>query len=191
MANTIKNGEFSAPGRDIAPKPANTESRFDFHINRKSIEKFIKNTAVCAFIAIGILTLKGISETSKSELIQDKDLGRLQFVSSVSDIAIPIDGEIVETFSSNGEYCVIEGTRMDPVFSLFDGTVVKTGTDFMVIQNANGTNTTYTGVIPGLKAGTDVMGNEAIGQLSGEKLTLTTVGGIGYVDSLALPEELG
>ncbi|MBR3843408.1 MAG: hypothetical protein IKM38_09105, partial [Christensenellaceae bacterium] len=97
----------------------------------------------------------------------------------------------METFAENGEYSLIESEAMEPVFALMSGTVAETGSDYMIIANENGTKTSYIGLIPGHKAGAQILQNEAIGQLTGNTLTLKTIGGIGYLDSLAAPKELG
>lgn len=213
MANTTRTGEFrtyTASEEKTTERKRSKDSLFSDLLNialpnfsdmRPVLGKFAKNTLICAFLAISVFILRDIRikevssdelvPSGESELIQDADIGKLQFISSVSEIAIPVDGTVEESFAENGEYSLIKSTAAEPVFALMDGKISKTGTDFIVIENKNGTQTTYSGVIPGLKAGTEVMGSEAIGQLCGNELMLKTVGGIGYMDSLAAPGELG
>ncbi|MBR3843423.1 MAG: hypothetical protein IKM38_09185 [Christensenellaceae bacterium] len=207
MANTTKTGTFTSYAAK-KPESAKKEALFPhlfelsapyFEKMKPSFLRFIKQTAACFILVLGILLLRDVRMESKetanwengSELLLDEDLGKLQFISSTEEIAIPVNGFIMETFAENGEYSLIESEAMEPVFALMSGTVAETGSDYMVIANENGTKTSYIGLIPGHKAGAQVLQNEAIGQLTGDTLTLKTIGGIGYLDSLAAPKELG
>lgn len=207
MANTTKTGTFTSYAVK-KPESAKKEALFPrlfelstpyFEKMKPSFLRFIKQTAACFILVLGILLLRDARMESKetanwengSELLLDEDLGKLQFISSTEEIAIPVNGFIMETFAENGEYSLIESEAMEPVFALMSGTVAETGSDYMVIANENGTKTSYIGLIPGHKAGAQVLQNEAIGQLTGDTLTLKTIGGIGYLDSLAAPKELG
>lgn len=197
MSNTTKTGEFLTHKNDNTQRENKNTGLFNsistaFN-NSSGLKNLLKNSVICLLLAVGLIGLKLVTTEplSKSELIEDKNIGRLQYVSSNADISIPIDGEIIETFASNGEYSKIRALSSKPVFSLFSGTVIKTAEDYVVINNDNGTQTTYTGVIPSVNAGAVLLSNEAIGQLSGDTLTLSTVGGIGFMDSLALPDEFG
>ena len=151
-------------------------------------------------LAVGILALRamntpvtgktggGLEETSGSQLVQDKELGKLEFVSAKaldqSVFCYPVDGEVVMTFAQTNREVVLEAPERAPVSAVLTGTVAKTGKTEILIENDNGTQTTYQGVVPGVKAGATVSAAQVIGQMAEEKLSLTTVGGIGYVDSL-------
>ena len=61
----------------------------------------------------------------------------------------------------------------------------------VTITNENGTTTTYEGIVPTVSVGDAVKNDDQVGKLAGEELTLTTMGGSGYMDSLDAGEILG
>lgn len=176
----------------------------------ESYRKLLRNTAICAVLALSIWGIKSIDSTVTNQISdgiesvvsedmrQDEDMGRLKFVSAEADqetidvnapvYSLPLEGEVVETFSDSGKDVKIKSEERSKVNAILSGKVVETGEDQVIIQNDNGTRTTYLGVVPGVKAGDTVQNSDTIGQLMGEVLCLETVGGIGYVDSLNMQE---
>ena len=129
---------------------------------------------------------------------KEEDLGKLKFVNgeeqgdavgvSSSSYSLPLEGEVVQSFSDSGKDVSIKGEDSARVNAILSGVVVKTTSDSVVVENANGTKSTYTGVIPSVSAGDEVKNSDMLGQLSGEVLCLETVSGIGYVDSLSMQD---
>ena len=169
-----------------------------------SYKKLLRNTAVCALLALGIWGIKsmdtavtneisqGIEQAVTSEMQMDEDIGRLKFVDSSSlatgGYSLPLEGEVITTFLEDGQEVSIRGEDQARVNAILSGTVAATGDDMVVINNDNGTRTTYRGVVPGVTAGDRVANADAIGQLAEEVLSLETVSSIGYVDSLDAQE---
>ena len=145
-------------------------------------------------LVLGILVLKATESvptgenigTSQLDWVQEQELGRLQFVNSAQPLAysLPLEGEVLQTFAESDKEVSIKGTARAEVKAILDGTVIQTMPDSVVINNANGTQTTYTGVQPQVLAGDTVCSAQVIGCLCEEVLYLETVSGIGYVDSL-------
>ena len=159
--------------------------------------KLLSRTAVCLILALGILGIKvmdsQVAEQFSGEIASTvngeqskEELGRLQFVNGEGDFSysLPLEGEVVESFSESERNVSIKSTEQAEVKSILSGTVVKTSADSVVINNVNGTQTTYTGLVPGVLAGDIVESAQVIGVLSEEMLCLETVSGIGYLDSL-------
>lgn len=94
----------------------------------------------------------------------------------------------MESFSDSGKDVSIKGEGSARVNAILPGVVVKTTSDSVVVENINGTKSTYSGVIPSVSAGDQVRNSDMLGQLSGEVLCLETVSGIGYVDSLSMQD---
>ncbi len=169
--------------------------------------KIFNSAVACAIIALGVLGMSvvdtaftnevtdGLRAALNSEMINDEDLGKLRLVgsqleteateASAREVVIPLDGEIVATFAQTGMDVVIKSDEREPVRAIYGGLVVKTMTATLVVENDNGTQTTYEGVLPGIKAGTNVIKGTTLGQLEEDTLTLTTVSHVGYIDSLA------
>lgn len=156
-------------------------------------KKLIRRSAVCAALALGILCLSsmdtdfsntvsnGLHRMATSEMVLDEDLGRIQFV----DTGLPLsDGEVVTTFSESGKEVSMSGEAEASVMAVLPGTVSVAADNVVVIQNDNGTRSTYTGIEPTVAAGDHVGTDQVIGNLAGEVLALETVGATGYVDSL-------
>lgn len=171
-----------------------------------SYRKLIRNVAVCAALVLCVWGIKsadseftntianGVAEATGSELLQDEDLGKLKFVNEdVSDGSAeqqavnlaPVDGEVITTFAESGKQVDIEGKEFAEVKAILAGIVCATGEESIIVQNDNGTKTTYLGVVPGVKVGSKVEANTVIGQLSKEILSLETVSGTGYLNSLS------
>ena len=170
-------------------------------------KKLLRNTAICALLAFGIWGIKsmdttiannvsqGIEEATSSEMQMDEDLGRLKFVNgeeqsdatavSASAYSLPLEGEVVETFSETEKGVKIKSEANTDVSSILSGTVIKTTQDTVIVENNNSTQTTYQGLIPTVTAGDQVTTAQTIGKLSGEVLCLETVSNIGYVDCLS------
>ncbi len=171
--------------------------------------KLARRAMVCAVLALGIWAVKsmdtavsnqiigGVESATGSELEKDDDIGQLKFVSgqqgdavsvSGSLYSLPLEGEVVESFSDSGKDVSIKGEGSARVNAILPGVVVKTTSDSVVVENINGTKSTYSGVIPSVSAGDQVRNSDMLGQLSGEVLCLETVSGIGYVDSLSMQD---
>ena len=171
--------------------------------------KLARRAMVCAVLALGIWAVKsmdtavsnqiigGVESATGSELEKDGDIGQLKFVSgqqgeavsvSGSLYSLPLEGEVVESFSDSGKDVSIKGEGSARVNAILPGVVVKTTSDSVVVENINGTKSTYSGVIPSVSAGDQVNNSDMLGQLSGEVLCLETVSGIGYVDSLSMQD---
>ncbi len=171
-----------------------------------SKRKFVNSMIACAIIALGVFGLNaidtqftndvtdGLRDALNSEMINDEDLGKLRLVdadyeteatqASADEVIIPLEGEILSTFATTGKEVVIKSTEREVVRAVFEGKIVKTTSDSMVVENENGTQTTYEGVLPAMKAGDNVIKGTTLGQLQSDTLTLTTVGSTGYTDSL-------
>lgn len=78
----------------------------------------------------------------------------------------------------------MSGEAEASVMAVLPGTVSVAADNVVVIQNDNGTRSTYTGIEPTVAAGDYVGTDQVIGNLAGEVLALETVGATGYVDSL-------
>lgn len=171
--------------------------------------KLARRAMVCAVLALGIWAVKsmdtavsnqiigGVESATGSELEKDDDIGQLKFVSGQQGDAVsvsgslyspPLEGEVVESFSDSGKDVSIKGEGSARVNAILPGVVVKTTSDSVVVENINGTKSTYSGVIPSVSAGDQVRNSDMLGQLSGEVLCLETVSGIGYVDSLSMQD---
>lgn len=122
-----------------------------------------------------------------SSLIGDEDLGQLKFVSSDGAV-MPVDGEVVTTFSDSGDKVELMGDKQANVRSILSGTVAKVSDDELIIQNDNGTRSIYKGVKSSVGAGEYVEKSQVVGTLSEQILSLETVSAIGYVDPLDAKE---
>lgn len=174
----------------------------------ESYKKLLVRTAVCAILVLGIWGIRnldydvtnrisdGIVKATADEPAatdDDEDLGKLKFVSGEEVLAtegysLPVTGEVVESFSDTEKDVKIKSEQAAKVNAILSGVVVKTTEDSVVIENENGTVTTYTGLVPGVVAGDKVKNSDSIGTLEGEILCLETVSGIGYIDSLDASE---
>lgn len=176
----------------------------------ESYRKLARRAMVCAVLALGIWGVKsldtavsnqiigGVESATGSDLEKEDDLGKLKFVNgeeqgaaigvSGSIYSLPLEGEVVESFSDSGKDVSIKGESSARVNAILSGVVVKTTSDSVIVENENGTKSTYTGVIPSVSAGDTVKNSDMLGQLSGEVLCLETVSGIGYVDSLNMQD---
>ena len=176
----------------------------------ESYRRLVRRAMVCAVLALGIWAVKsmdtavsqqiigGVESATGSEMEKEEDLGKLKFVNgeeqgdavgvSSSSYSLPLEGEVVQSFSDSGKDVSIKGEDSARVNAILSGVVVKTTSDSVVVENANGTKSTYTGVIPSVSAGDEVKNSDMLGQLSGEVLCLETVSGIGYVDSLSMQD---
>jgi len=169
-------------------------------------QKLMRNLGILAVAAFGLwgivamesdknVDAKNISSSQTAQEIEyDEEFGKLKFVSageeqvisvSADGYSFPMEGEVVTTFAETGTQVIIKSeTAGCTVRSISSGTVSKTGDNYVVIHNADGSLTTYTGLRPGLMAGDLVESGNIIGQLSDKELTLHTVSGVGYVDPL-------
>lgn len=172
--------------------------------NNVNYRRAVLNIAACLLIVAGAVTLKNLNTdeleknivaTMASEYAADEDFGRLQLVNgntiipssevfSGSIFSLPMAGKVTETFSETGKYAVITGQTDAPVMAILPGTVTMTDKGTVIVENDNGTQTTYMGVTPAVKAGSHLISGQYIGQLTGENLRLTTASGVGYIDSL-------
>ena len=169
-----------------------------------SYKKLLRNTAVCAFIALSIWGVKSMDGDMASRVVggqpvetniqADEDLGRLKYVdgeissapieASAGGYSLPMEGEVVETFADSDKDVKIKGEGQAKVKAILSGVVASTGDEGVTIRNDNGTTTTYTGVVPTVRAGQAVVNSDEIGYLAEEILSVETVGGVGYMDSL-------
>jgi len=181
--NQTKTTEFVSVRREPAEKKKENDRP----------QKLLKRSAVCAVLAMGLLCLSaldgdfadtisnGLRSAATSELVLDEDLGRIQFV----DTGLPVsNGEVVSVFSENERDVSVGGEESSAVMAVLPGTVAASSENVVVIQNDNGTRSTYTGVVPSVSAGEHVGEDQIIGILAEEVLALETVGAAGYVDSL-------
>ena len=161
-----------------------------------SYKKLLSRTAVCLVLALGIWGIKALDTQVANEFTgeitstvteeESEQLGRLQFVNGETEFnySLPLEGEVVESFAESERDVSIKSEQQAQVKAILSGTVVKTSTDSIVINNANGTQTTYTGIVPSVLAGDVVESAQVIGSLQEEILCLETVSGVGYLDSL-------
>ncbi len=167
--------------------------------------KLIARTAVCVILALGIWGIKnvdsvvtdqvsqGINSATSGESEIDEDLGKLKFVSgrdaeTDTVYSLPLEGEIIASFADTEKDVQIQSELNADVKAILSGTVILVGEDTVIIENDNGTQTTYSGIVSSVTAGDMVQSADVIGQLAGEILCLETVSGIGYVDSLDATE---
>lgn len=158
-----------------------------------------RRTAACLLLVLGILGVKALgSKTAQqflgdaasvlqSTTVEDEELGRLHFVNGTATdgaYSLPLEGEVVQSFAESEREVSIQSEQHAEVKAILAGTVIKTSQDSVVVNNANGTQTTYTGLKPTVLAGDAVQSAQVIGSLHEEVLCLETVSGIGYVDSL-------
>ena len=151
-----------------------------------------RGVVVCLAIVLGLAAVRNIDLRLAAETNAESDIGRLKFVGSdASENALgvsaeaycePLEGEVVQTFS--GSDVKIAGAESSEVCSMLSGNVTATSLDSVTIANSNGTKTTYNGVSPRVSVGQAVSGAQVIGTLSGEILSVETLSGIGYIDSL-------
>jgi hypothetical protein len=135
----------------------------------------------------------GIENATSGETEIDEDLGGLKFVNGeevteTSGYSLPLEEEIIESFSNTEKDVKIQSEANANVKAILAGTVIEVTQEKIVIENENGMQTTYTGIVPSVTAGDKVKNADVIGQLSGEVLCLETVSGVGYVDSLDAAE---
>lgn len=174
------------------PQNQNEEKKDD--TNEIAVRKIARNAVICFALLVCLMAVKtfgGQTETlpdkqvSSSELAGDEDLGKLKFVSESVDYSAPIDGgEVVSAFSQTGTATDISAQPKAKVKAVLTGTAVETGDDYLKMENANGTVTEYRGLRPSVHAGEKVNCAQVVGYLSAEKLTLTTVGQTGYIDTM-------
>lgn len=170
-------------------------------------KKLARRTAVCLLILVGVFAIKGMNTSLSQNIIgeidratqetvdMDDELGRLQFVGNTQDgeaegvaseaYSLPIEGEVISSFADTEKDVKIKSEEKSRVNAILKGVVVKTTTDEVIVENENGTRTTYSGLVPGVRAGDKLDSADMVGQLSGEVLCLETVSGVGYVDSLS------
>ena len=187
--NTIKANFRCVKEHESIKEPPKKEVKSLFGKN------FMRNAAVCAMLVIGIWCLSSMDssvtdritgnsfETSSSELLGDETLGQLKLVSTEGGV-MPVDGEVVTTFSESGSKVELYAEPKSEVKSVLSGTVEKIEEDTLIIQNDNGTRSIYKGVVPSVSVGEYVENSQVIGNLGEEILSLETVSAIGYVDSL-------
>lgn len=164
--------------------------------------KLLRNVMLCAMLALLLWGVK-IGETGAENVTEtanyaeDETLGRLKYVNgddvivTSEDYSLPMAGEVVETFEQNGINVTVTGEDNAKVSAILSGTVSGVSSSGVTITNENGTTTTYEGIVPTVSVGDAVKNDDQIGKLAGEELTLTTMGGIGYMDSLDAGEILG
>lgn len=214
---TTTSGDFVTRKRYPIPKQPNIEAKSETRSKASSkwtlfkeqknkvpsdYRKLLRNTMVCAVLALSIWGIKsmdtavtnqvtdGIKDAVNSSYDSGDDIGRLRFVNAEA-YSLPLEGEVVETFSETDKDVKIKGDANSKVRAILSGKVSEVGEDFIKIINDNGTMTTYLGVAPGIKVGAEVKNSDTIGQLSQEVLSLETVSGIGYIDSLDIKELVG
>lgn len=184
--NKIIKGEFTSySGRPEWKQEMADEKTPDAY------KKLLRNGVIVAALLLGVWGIKNIDslpqnaaeQVSASDITMEEDLGRLKFVNG--EFSLPMDGEVVETFAESEKDVSIEGAEQARVNSILSGTVVETGESIVVINNENGTRTTYSGLVPAVKAGDEVKSAEQIGQLTESVLTVETVSSIGYLDPLS------
>lgn len=168
-----------------------------------SMPKFYKNLArntfICAVIALSLIGIKqidsdvtnefinGISGAVNSELVMDKDIGKLKFVNANTvSYSVPMEGEVVSTFSETGKSVSIKGEDYSVVNAMLSGKVKETGENYVVVENVNGTVSTYTGIIPCVIVGDTVINSDPIGELTADTLILETSKDDKYLDSLSM-----
>ena len=171
----------------------------------KKYHKLLRNTAACLVLALGIIGIRSLDTTVSNQImdgleaassseIEMEETGRLKFVNGENDTAVmaqyslPLEGQVVESFAETEKDVKIMSEENAAVRAILSGTVVKTTADSIVIENTNGTRTTYSGIVPTVAAGDIVNHSDTVGQLEGEILCLETISGIGYVDSLDVKE---
>lgn len=175
----------------------------------ESYRKLIRNTAVCAALALMVWGIKTADAeltaqvgdsinsvvTNQSEMVDDEDLGRLKYVNgeaedseaidvSAEGYSAPMEGQVVTTFAESGRNVVIQSEAESQVCAVLDGVVSSISGDSITVNNENGTVTTYSGVTPSVQAGAAVRSAQLIGHLKDTELTVETVSGIGYIDPL-------
>ena len=195
MQNNTKTGSFRFVDE------SEREARAVSPVKKSSVakNKLVRNIAVLSVLAFGIwgisamensrLEKKGteVYTAAGSSLIGDEDLGQLKFVSSDGAV-MPVDGEVVTTFSDSGDKVELMGDKQANVRSILSGTVAKVSDDELIIQNDNGTRSIYKGVKSSVGAGEYVEKSQVVGTLSEQILSLETVSAIGYVDPLDAKE---
>lgn len=184
---------FSARTR-ANPLPKRNESKVRSIRSKINRSMAYRGVIVCLAIVLGLAAVRNIDlrlakETSAGA---ETEVGRLKFVGSdASSDALgvsaeayhePLEGEVVQTFS--GGDVKIAGEESAEVCSILSGSVVATSLDSVTVSNSNGTKTTYNGIAPRVSVGQKVEGAQVIGTLSGEVLSVETLSGIGYLDSL-------
>lgn len=196
--NKTVTGDFKCVEKQsIEPQKRTGEKKSELFFGFK--KRTVVNAAVCAALALGIWGLSaidsdvtnriagGIYKASTSELLQDEELGRLKFVNADGSV-LPVDGEVVTTFSDSSRQVEISAEPEAEVRAVLSGTVAAVEGDKLVMQNDNGTRSTYMGVSAGVSAGDYIEKSQVIGTLADETLALETVSGTGYVDSLSTKE---
>lgn len=172
-----------------------------YHENRGDAEenmamrKLARNAVICVVLFVCLMAVKTLDDgkddaltVSSSELVEDEDLGKLQFVSENSYAAPLEDGEVISVFSDNNMSVKVAANAEDRVHSVLDGRATEIGENYVKMENINGTVTEYMGLKPCIHAGEEVLANQIIGYLTSEELTLTSVGGTGYIDTLDMQE---
>ena len=158
---------------------------FDYGKQLPSVyRKLISRAAVCLLLVLGLFGVKALNDAATQQ--PEQELGRLQFVGTeqTTQYSLPMEGEVVQTFAESDREVAIKGADLAEVKAILQGTVIRTSPDSIVVNNDNGTQTTYTGIRPQVLAGDTVQSAQVIGLLDEEVLCLETVSGIGYVDSL-------
>ena len=161
--------------------------------NDIAVRKLARNAVICFALLVCLMAVKTFggdvvneadTQVSTSELATDEDLGKLKFVSDV-EYSSPLEGgEVVAAFSETGSATDISAQPETMVKAVLSGTAVETGDDYIKMENCNGTVTEYRGLRPAVHAGEEVNSAQVIGYLSAERLSLTTVGQTGYIDTM-------
>lgn len=171
------------------PRPKVEAKKKQRLLNKSTV---YRGVVVCLAIVLGLAAVRNIDLRQTAQTSAKSDIGRLKFVGSdASENAMgvsaqaycePLEGEVVQTFS--GSDVKIAGAESSKVCSMLPGRVTATSLDSVTIANSNGTKTTYNGISPGVSVGQSILGAQVIGTLSGEILSVETLSGIGYIDSL-------
>ncbi len=141
----------------------------------ESYRKLARRAMVCAVLALGIWGVKSLDtavskpdhrrspERHRQRSGKEEDLGKLKFVNgeeqgaaigvSGSIYSLPLEGEVVESFSDSGKDVSIKGESSARVNAILSGVVVKTTSDSVIVENENGTKSTYTVSFPAFRQG--------------------------------------
>ena len=160
--------------------------------NDTASKKLARNAVICFALLICLMAVKTFGgdvpkesqSASSSEMIMDEDLGKLKFVGDI-EYSDPLkEAEVVSAFSESGINTSLSAKKDSQVTAVLSGVVTEIGDDSLVMENCNGTLTEYSGIKPSVHAGENVDSAQVLGSLTDEKLTLTTVGQTGYIDTM-------
>lgn len=171
-------------------------------------KKLVRNTLVCAIIALSIWGIKnidtqltnqvsaGIQDAVTSEFQVDEDLGRLKFVMNdgavsassgdVVEYSVPVEGQVLETFASTGEDVRIQCKPQAVVNSMLAGTVLEAAEDSVCVKNDNGTLTIYQGIKPCVSMGDKLQSADPVGEALEDEISIKSSMGSEYIDSLSM-----